>query len=80
VEFDSGIARPAWIPIVAYREDETPVRAPKLAYAQIMTLSRLYVISYVYIACGCLSYNIRFIELFVSLYLILDRSIDRFKR
>ena len=31
-------------------------------------------LSYVYIACGCLSCNIRSIELFVSLYLTLDRS------
>jgi len=31
-------------------------------------------LSYVYIACGSMSYNIRSIELFVSLYLTLDRS------
>jgi len=31
-------------------------------------------LSYMYIACGCLSRNIRFIELFISLYLTLDRS------
>ena len=42
--------------------------------AQILSPLLYMWLSYVYIACGCLSCNIRSIELFVNLYQSLDRS------
>jgi len=54
---------------VAYRGEETPVRTPKLC-----TDHDIKPFICVYIACDCLSCNIRSSELFVSLYLTLDKS------
>jgi len=59
---------------VAYRGEETPVRAPKLCTDHDIKPFICGLISYVYIAYSCLSCNIRSIELFVSLYLTIHRS------
>jgi len=60
---------------VAYRGQKTPVRASKLCTDHdIKPFICGLVMCTVYIDCGCLSRNIRSNELFVSLYLTLDRS------